>query len=237
MLLQLPKPTGARWCALGVPILAGLLLPACLVDLEDRCGKHQRYDAEQAICVCDGDYALVGNECQPCAENEVGSSDGCVCAEGFARPTPDAACEELAGLGQECGSDDACGDASYGYCRIEVPEEPGYCTATECSTSEDCPTDYGCNTRQAPSFCERPPLGLGQACSSSDDCAGNVASYCETVVARSCVVNDCAPDPSKCHGDWLCCDIALLSQSLCIPPSELEDGNCPAGGVLVPRQP
>ena len=84
---------------------------------------------------------------------------------------------------------------------------------------------------------EHPPSGLGQACSLSDECAGNQASYCETVVAKSCVVNDCAPDPNRCYGDWLCCDIGLLGQSLCIPPSELEDGNCPAGGSLVPREP
>jgi hypothetical protein len=32
----------------------------------------------------------------------------------------------------------------------------------------------------------------------------------------------------------VCCDIGLLGQSLCLPPSELMDGNCPAGGTLVP---
>ena len=236
MLFELPRHPGARSCALAIPLFLGLFAPACLVDLDDRCGRHQRYDADQANCVCETAYALVGTECVACAENEVGSADGCVCVEGYARPTPSAACETLAGLGQDCTSDETCGDERYPSCRIEPDADSGYCTSVNCSTSADCPTNFGCNTRTAPSFCEKPPSGLGEACSSSSECAGFAAPYCETVVAHSCVVNDCAPDPNKCHGDWLCCDIGLLSQSLCIPPDELEDGNCPAGGTLIPRQ-
>lgn len=216
-------------------LVAALAVPACLVDLDNRCGEHQRYDVEQATCVCNGDYALGGNQCVPCGENETGSADGCVCIEGFSRATPESACTELAGLGQECRSNADCGDVAYAYCYIEDNDAAGYCTATDCNTAADCPTDYGCNTRHSPAFCERPPQGLGEKCSSSDECAGNVASYCETVSAHACVVNDCKPDPSKCHGDWLCCDIGLLSQSLCVPPDALEDGNCPAGGTLIAR--
>jgi hypothetical protein len=214
----------------------GLLLPACLVDLDDRCGKNEHYDAALGICACDAEYALIGSKCEACAEHEVGSPDGCVCAAGFVRPQPDAVCQALAGLGQDCQADADCGDEDYGYCRLETGSDAGYCTARDCDGSVGCPGDYSCNTRQSPSFCEHPPSGLGQACSSSDDCAGNTASYCETVVAKSCVVSECAPDPSKCYGDWVCCDIGLLSQSLCVPPSELENGNCPAGGTLIPRE-
>lgn len=235
MSLELPIRTGARSCALAIPIFFALLAPGCLVDLDDRCGDNQRYDAQQGTCTCQAGYALVGNSCTACAENEVGSPDGCVCAEGFVRPTPEAVCEPLAGLGQECASDAECGDERYPHCRLEPAADAGYCTSIDCSSGEDCPTDFGCNSRATPSFCEMPPSGLGKACSSSAECEGYTAQYCETVVAHSCVVNDCAPDPNKCHGDWVCCDIALLSQSLCIPPSELEDGNCPAGGSLVPR--
>ena len=236
MLPKFPNHAGARTCALCVPLLLGLLAPACLVDLDNRCGANQHYDAEQAICACNTDFELIGTTCVACAENETSSPDGCVCAEGFSQASPDAECEPLAGLAQDCKSDADCGDERYGYCHLESGASAGYCTAPDCTTFEDCPTDFACNTRQTPSFCEVPPDGLGQACSSSDDCAGHTASYCETVVAKSCVVNDCAPDPNKCHGDWVCCDIALLSQSLCIPPNELEDGACPAGGTIVPRQ-
>jgi hypothetical protein len=226
---------GARLSALFLHLTVALLAPGCLVDLDNRCGEHQRYDAELALCVCDGDYALVGNQCEACGKNETGSAEGCVCVEGFSRATPEAACAELAGLGQDCESDADCGDPDYSYCYVADSDSPGYCTAPDCSTGADCPTDYGCNTRQAPAFCERPPQGLGQKCSSSDDCAGNVASYCETVQEHACVVNDCKPDPNKCHGDWVCCDIGLLSQSLCVPPTALEDGACPAGGTLIAR--
>jgi hypothetical protein len=236
MSFQHPRHTGARWCALFLPLAALFSIPACLVDLDNRCSENQHYDADKAICACNADFELVGTDCVPCGENEVGSADGCVCAAGFSRATPEAACAELAGLGQECQSDADCGDAQYGYCFLEAGGAPGYCTTPECATAADCPEDYGCNTRQTPAFCERPPQGLGQPCSSTSECEGNVASYCETVSAHACLVNDCKPDPSKCHGDWVCCDIGLLSQSLCIPPGELEDGNCPVGGTLIPRE-
>ena len=225
----------ARWRAAFLPLTALWLAPACLVDLDNRCGEHQHYDAAQGNCTCSGDYALVNDHCEPCGAHETGSADGCVCAEGFARATPSAACAELAGLGQDCATDADCGDPQYGYCRLESGGAPGYCTAPDCSSAADCPTDFGCNTRETPAFCERPPEGLGTACTTSRDCAGKPASYCESVSAHACVVNDCKPDPNKCHGDWLCCDIGLLSQSLCVPPDALENGNCPAGGSLIPR--
>jgi hypothetical protein len=232
---QHSKNSPARWAALLLPLAALWLAPACLVDLDSRCGEHQVYDSEQGNCACTSDYALIDNRCQRCGEHEIGSPTGCVCVEGFSRATPDAACSELAGLGQDCTSNADCGDPSYGYCYSADEGTPGYCTAPDCSTAADCPTDYGCNTRQAPAFCERPPQGLGIACTSSAECEGNAASYCEAVSAHACLVNDCKPDPNKCHGDWLCCDIGLLSQSLCVPPDALEDGNCPAGGALIPR--
>ena len=230
-----PNSTGARWCALLLPLFCAFSAPACLVDLDHRCGENQHYDSENVNCACDADFALVGASCVPCAENEVGSAAGCVCADGFSRATPEAACEALAALGQECQSDADCGDARYGYCHLGSGEDAGYCTAPDCSTAADCPTDYGCNTRESPSYCEAPPDGLGIACTSSADCEGHTAAYCETVQAHACLVNDCASDPNRCHGDWVCCDIGLLSQSLCIPPDQLEGGNCPVGGSLIPR--
>jgi hypothetical protein len=230
-----PISTGARWCALMLPLSLAFLGQGCLVDLDNRCGENQHYDSEAANCACDTDFARQGNVCARCGENETGSPDGCVCVEGFSRATPDAACEALAALGQDCSSDADCGDERYDYCRIEDGADAGYCTAPGCNSAADCPTDYGCNTRSAPSFCEKPPEGLGDACKSSADCEGHAASYCETVQAHACLVNDCKPDPNKCHGDWVCCDIGLLSQSLCIPPDQLEDGACPVGGTLIPR--
>jgi len=235
MSLEATKNPKARWLALCAPLAALLLVPSCLVDLDDRCGANQHYDTDNAVCVCEGDFALQGNSCVRCPENETGAVGGCTCLPGFARPTPGAPCAELAALGQDCKSDDDCGDELYGYCHVADGDDVGYCTAADCSTAADCPTDYGCNTRESPAFCERPPKGLGEACKSDADCEGNEAAYCETVQEHACVVNDCAADPNKCHGDWVCCDIGLLSQSLCIPPDALEDGACPVGGTLIPR--
>jgi hypothetical protein len=239
MLFEFPRRTGARSCAPSWPLFTAFLLSlsaaGCLVDNADRCGQNQHFDDQQRLCLCDNEYALVGNQCEPCGENEIGSPDGCVCREGFVRPTPDAACQTLAGLGEACKADADCGEAAYGYCRSAEGATKGYCTAPDCQDSGvACPGDYSCNARGARSFCERPPTGLGKSCGSSDDCSGQEASYCETVSAKACVVNDCKPDPSKCYGDWVCCDIGLISQSLCVPPSELdESGNCPAGGTLI----
>src|SRR5690242_1501297 len=133
MSVKHPNDTGARWCALWLPLSCAFLLPACLVDLDQRCGKNQHYAADTANCVCDGDYALQGNSCVRCGENEVGSADGCVCVDGFSRATPDAACEALAGLGQDCARDADCGDERYGFCRLEADSSAGYCTAPDCS--------------------------------------------------------------------------------------------------------
>jgi hypothetical protein len=201
-----PLEAVVRLCAHVLPISFACWASACLVDLDHRCGAHEHYDSDQAYCACDDGYAVTGNQCLPCGENEIGSADGCICKEGFDRATPDAACTEL-------------GDVQR-----------------SCETAADCPTNYGCDTRQSPALCVAPPDGLGLPCTSSDDCAGHTASYCETVSAHACLVNDCAPDPSKCHGDWVCCDIGLLTQSLCIPPGQLENGACPAGGSIVPRK-
>jgi hypothetical protein len=229
-----PHVKAALAPGLAVATVAALVTFGCLVDLDARCGDHQHFDAQAEICLCDAEFARQGNECVRCGENEVGSADGCVCVEGFSRTGPEAACTAAASLGQECESDQNCSE-EFPHCAIIADSASGYCTLAGCTTGADCPTDYGCNARTSPSFCERPPEGLGTPCTSAQDCEGFEASYCETVSADACLVNDCAPDPDKCHGDWVCCDISLLQQSLCIPPDELEDGNCPAGGKLIPR--
>src|SRR6187551_809372 len=87
----------ARSCALFAPLISLWLAPACLVDLDDRCGENQHYDAEQVSCLCDAEYALQSGECVACPEHEVGSPGGCVCEPGFTRPEPEAACQMAAG--------------------------------------------------------------------------------------------------------------------------------------------
>jgi hypothetical protein len=210
---------------------------SCLFDARERCGAHQVYDSAGARCVCDSTYVLSGSGCAACGEHEVGTADGCVCEDGFFRATPDAACAENTALGAACATDADCPDPSYGHCQPSAHGAgAGYCTSTACTAgASECPGDYACNTRSEPSFCEAPPSGIGTACATGADCAGLEANYCEAVSSQSCLVNECKADPNKCFGDWVCCDIGLLSQSLCLPPSALEDGACPAGGSLIPR--
>jgi hypothetical protein len=227
------KPPKTRLCALWLAFALG----ACLVDLDERCSEHQLYDAQNARCSCEDGFGLVDQVCVACDANEVTVNGVCECAPGFARKQEGGACEENAALGAACNDDSDCTSEEYPGCRFPAGSGEGYCTSLDCESSADCHNDYGCNTREDPSYCEQPPSGLGAACSSSDDCADFDAAFCESVVAKACVVSDCKSDPDKCHGDWVCCDIALLGDSLCVPPTQLEQGNCPAGGELIPRSP
>ena len=78
----------------------------------------------------------------------------------------------------ECSVDEDCTSSEYSHCQLEG--ESGYCTKSDCTAgSDDCPGSYACNDRTDPSFCERPPTGLGTACSSNEDCQDFEASYCE----------------------------------------------------------
>lgn len=212
-----------------IAVLSVNLLSSCLVDSDHRCGSHQVLQGE--LCACEPGFGLIGNQCLACGENEVGSLSGCDCAAGFGRSDPAQPCAPLGTLGQSCVSDADCGDPAFSYCAME--DQSGYCTRPDCSSSSDCSNDYSCNSRAARSFCERPPTGFGQSCQSSADCSGLEASYCEALSSHVCLKDGCKAEPGICPGDWACCDIALLGNSLCLPRSELEAGQCPAGGHLI----
>jgi hypothetical protein len=211
------------------------LLSGCLVDPDRPCGDDQTPDA--GSCQCEDGYGLVDNRCVACGEHEVGSAEGCGCEDGYVRPVADGACEKAEHLGAPCTSDAECVDPKYAHCQLDG--DAGYCTRADCESSEDCEVtlDWACNTHAAPSFCERPPSGIGKSCTSSDECEGFEASYCEALSAHACLVNECKDAPEICHGDWVCCDLAIISTSLCIPPGELVDGACPVGGTLIERAP
>jgi hypothetical protein len=52
------------------------------------------------------------------------------------------------------------------------------------------------------------------------------------------LVDGCAGDGGRCHGDHSCCDFdSLISGvSLCVPPEQMEGDACPFGGALVEEQ-
>lgn len=223
--------TGAARWALWVSVAA--IATGCIFDADDRCGPNQVLSDDR--CVCAEGFGFEQDKCVACGENEVGTLQGCACLPGYARPGEGGTCRKVEGLGLVCTSDVDCVDEGYPYCHLEGEE--GYCTTRDCTSSDQCEVsiDWACDTSRTPSFCERPPTGLGTPCSESADCEGFEASFCEAFVEKVCLRGGCKADPSVCHGDWVCCDITLLSESICIPPSSLEGGNCPAGGTLVPK--
>ncbi|MEO8906140.1 MAG: hypothetical protein ABI488_26520 [Polyangiaceae bacterium] len=186
---------------------------------------------QDALCACETGYGLTGNECLACGDNEVGSLDGCDCAPGFGRTDATQPCTRSE-AGKPCSADGDCKDALFSYCASA--KQDGYCTRPDCASSADCTNDYSCNARDAHSFCQRPPSGFGTTCHSSTDCAAFEASYCEVLSSHACLLSGCKADPSICPGDWACCNIPLLGNSLCLPQDQLSAGACPAGGTLVP---
>jgi len=224
---------GSRWRPrlAALPFMLVLLPVSCIYDADDRCGKNQVY--EDGHCVCAAGFGLSEQDCVRCGENEVGNPTGpCECEDGLVRAGEGEPCIEAVGMA--CTTDDDCANDEFSHCHLDADD--GYCTKADCTAGgDDCPGSYACNDRSDPAFCERPPTGLGTACSSDEDCADFEADYCELFSEQACVVEGCAADPTICHGDWVCCDITLIDASFCTPPSSLVDGACPGGGTLVPR--
>jgi hypothetical protein len=196
-------------------IFAGRALPGCLYDPDDRCDDGMVYREDLALCVCEEGYAYTPDGCVACGEHEVASSAGCVCEAGFSKPSAGEPCLETpTGLGIECDPTAPACPAPYDHC--EPAADSGYCTTTGCTSSDDCEGGYACN---AQAICQRPPVGLGQSCSTPDDCAGTEATFCDTFMAMSCQVQGCSLDPDNCFVGFECCDLSAfgLPQPLCIP--------------------
>jgi hypothetical protein len=221
--------------------VASSVLGGCLVEAP-YCGSHQIEVHEPGAfnyCTCaDNAYpAASGVGCVPCGEHEQVSGSACVCVSGFARSGASSACEEIpAGavlLAQACGGDDDCG-APYPACIDHG--DGGYCTSRDCSNDADCATGFWCDTSAAAPYCHRPPTGLGTSCTTSADCSGHEAAYCETFQAHVCLVADCATGQNRCHGNNSCCDLSLLvgsPLSLCVENDQLPGGLCPDGRAPV----
>jgi hypothetical protein len=224
---------GSKWRRrfAALPFILLLTSVSCVYDADDRCGENQVY--EDGHCACAAGFGLYEQECRSCEENEVGNPTGpCECEDGLVRAGEGEPCIEAVGM--TCSVDDDCTNSEFSHCQLE--DDSGYCTKADCTAGgDDCPGSYACNDRSDPAFCERPPTGLGTACSSNEDCAEFEAAYCESITQQACVVEGCAADPAICHGDWVCCDITIIDASFCTPPEELENGECPGGGTLVPR--
>src|SRR5262249_46055479 len=71
-----------------------------------------------------------------------------------------------------CAGDDACGLASQadGYCR-QLTADTDRCTVP-CTSSDDCPSTYACNTDATPHVCDLQP----DKCYADSDCSLGAAS-------------------------------------------------------------
>jgi hypothetical protein len=209
-------------------LLSGALGAGCIYDGSDRCGKNQEYSG--GFCVCDDRSVLIERQCERCGDNEIPGDGECVCDDGYARGGDGDCVEVVVGLGDPCDDDADCSDDNATYCAPD-PAGGGYCTLQDCSTFEDCPEDFGCETAGATSYCARPPTGLGTSCSEESDCASFEASFCETLQQDQCL-QSCLDEPGVCQGDWACCDFSMfIGTALCVPPDQLTDGACPLGGM------
>jgi hypothetical protein len=216
--------TRSRKGALLLLTLGALVAGACVYDADDRCSPGQVLLTDSS-CGCAPGSAFTPQGCVPCAENEVAGPNGCICAEGLSRPTPDAACQAPPQeLGVACDTQSApCTSPTYDHCQI-VSGSSGYCTTSGCSSSAECQGGYACDTAASPPFCRRPPLGAGNPCESPADCAGTEATWCDTFMTHTCLVQGCSVSAQDCFVGEECCDLSRfgLPAPLCLP-----QGACP----------
>lgn len=197
--------------SLGVAMQA---VSGCLYDADKPCGEGFVVYGDNARCVCPEGTVFTGTSCLKCGEHELASASGCMCQDGYSRPSAGAACVETpSGLGAACDTAAPMCATPFDHC--EPGGAAGYCTNT-CAAPEDCSGGYACN---ASGICQRPPVGLGQACSTPDDCAGTEATFCDTFMTHSCQVQGCALTPNNCFSGFECCDLSAfgLPEPLCIP--------------------
>jgi len=218
-------------------LLCGMfsLGPSCILD-DNRCDANQvALTGDLTVCECvPGSIKDPrGYGCTLCGANEVVKDNKCVCDDGYARATADAACEESM-LGASCSADNPCPSA-FPHCAIGSAGA-GYCTTLGCTGAADCVEGWTCVEAEPMNYCGKPPTGQGTPCTTSADCEGFEASYCEAVESKTCLVPNCATGESTCFADYSCCDIMMKISSipsLCVPPAALTNGVCPLGARKV----
>jgi hypothetical protein len=196
--------------------LAGLWclsFAACLAE-QGKCSAHQELNAAD-LCVCERGY--VPDEhllCKRCGENEISRGDSCECKDGYERDAKEGCVEQTStSLGASCSGDTDC-QADSPHCEASAAEP--YCTRLDCTEADGCSGGYACDLHSDPPMCLRPPSGLGDSCTTQEDCAGKEASYCETNRAKNCLVPNCQTD-EDCFIGWECCDLTTFGlPALCV---------------------
>lgn len=204
-------------------LMAAVFVGSCVFDPDNPCGTNQVL-SERDDCICkDGlVFGEDGKTCVPCGEHQVWNNGVCECEEGYDMsgntcvPIPP-------GWGDACsGQDPTCLDPWTCYV---IDQTEGYCTKTNCSSSEECYAGYACETSENPTVCKRPPVGLNEPCENSEDCEDFEATWCDTFESGTCQVENCTLAPDNCFEGYMCCNLPELLESLptlCVPP-----GTCP----------
>jgi hypothetical protein len=211
------------------------LMPGCILD-DNRCDENQvALEGDLTVCECaEGSIRDPrGYGCIACGANEEVKENKCACKEGFARTTPEAACEESM-LGSDCDTDADCPSA-FPYCATDR-SAGGYCTTLGCSDASGCAEGWACEQAQPMNYCSRAPSGQGLPCTTSADCANYEASYCEAVMSKTCLVSNCAIGEAVCFGAYTCCNISAIAESvpsLCVPPEGIVNDQCPLNAPKV----
>ena len=181
------------------------------------CGDNETPGATGCVCAV-GFVRNAQNACEAlvCGENEVPGATACECAGGYIR-NAQGACELMpAGQGSLCSTTMPCTDATFNHCATSA-NGMGYCTTTGCTGNTECTNGYACDMSGTPSYCKRPPVGAGMSCTSSADCAGTEATFCDTFVQHACIVEGCTVSPNSCFSGTECCAIPGIPMPICIP--------------------
>ena len=184
-------------------IFAIAAIGGCVYDANNLCGPHMTYDTALDACLCADNAIVDGLRCTPCAADQVVIAGACGCAAGSAE-NADGVCERITGLGDACASASDCTNPAYAYCAPGVAGPT--CTST-CTDDTGCADAYTCATWEPQPYC-REFVGLGASCTSSADCAGTDATFCDTYQSHTCIVGGCSVDESACPRGTLCCDFS-----------------------------
>ncbi|MDZ4694002.1 MAG: hypothetical protein SGI86_02570, partial [Deltaproteobacteria bacterium] len=156
-------------------VVLGLALwfAACGFEPENRCSPDQIFNDEINVCVCPPGTMTVDRACISCPSNEKVVGGQCVCADGLQRGPNGVCAQGIPGLAESCvpGGSATCSNPVYPSCNPSSAGG-GYCTSSGCSNDANCPAGFTCATWASPSYCMRPPTGVGKACASPGDCAG-----------------------------------------------------------------
>ena len=170
---------------LGCVAAAAVLITACLVDSDDRCGERQKeLEGPYVGCTCEPGYVFTsdGKRCVECGAHEIVRDNACVCDEGYSRARAGESCEATADAGMS--------ESTTGS---EVPAVTGEGTA--CTTSADCEGLYAtyCVTLLPPSTC------VIQGCASGErKCPGSSVCFSFADFAPLASTNGICTPPTMC---------------------------------------